>query len=279
MIVIFLLGTLQGWAEEEEAQAPQQFQGFNLVGYTDAGTKSWDVQGDTADIIGNEIKLNNIVANSYGNPPVNLTAKTGTIQKDSGHIHLEQDVIITSQEGSKLTTDSLDWERDKDLITTDDPVMITDPRVTATGMGLTAHPGLKTAQMNEDVIAHINPEPDQPKTEKVTVTCDGPMEIDQAKHMATFNKNVVAVQLDRVLKADKVEVYFDDQTNQITEMVCTGNVEIKQGENSSFSERAIYRAADQKLILLGRPKLILYTESSNSIASFGEGFADSEEKK
>jgi hypothetical protein len=50
--------------------------------------------------------------------------------------------------------------------------------------------------------------------------------------------------------------------------VAEGNVKIVRGENVSYSEEAVYTAADRKITLLGRPKLIIYsTEGMN--ASFG----------
>lgn len=253
--MIFLAGSLVLHADE----APQQFQGFNLEGYTQNGQKSWDVTGETADIMGNLIKLTNIIANAYGDEKMNLTAQNGTINQANGQMHLQKDVVITTQTGTQMTTDSLDWEREKDLVKTNDAVTITNKDLTATGTGIIAHPNLKTAQMNEDVTVKVKTEPEAIDPKVVTITCDGPLEIDQAKSMAVFNKNVVAVQEGRTLKADKIEMYFDAKTNKIQEMICTGNVSIIQGQNTTYSESAIYKAGEQKLILSGRPKLILFT--------------------
>ena len=266
---ILLVGSMVLHAEEPA----QQFEGFNLEGYSQNGQKSWDVKGETADIMGNLIKLNNIVANAYGDEKMNLTAQNGTIDQGSGKMHLEKDVVITTETGTKMTTDSLDWEREKDLVTTNDPVKLTNKDMTATGTGAIAHPGLKTAQMNEDVTVNVKsdsqtPENEPTKIQNVTITCDGPLEIDQAKQMAIFNKNVVAVQEGRTLKADKIEMYFDMVTNRIKQMVCLGNVEITQGENITYSEKAVYNAGDQKLILSGRPKLILNI-GENGLAPLG----------
>ena len=243
---------------EEEAQ---QFEGFNLQGYTQNGSKSWDVKGETADIMGNVIKLTNILANAYGEQQMNLTARNGTIDQGTGKMHLEKDVVITTDTGTQMTTNSLDWEREKDLVTTDDHVKIINKDMEATGTGIIAHPNLKTAQMNEDVTVNVKSQQEQAsgltQIQNVQITCDGPLEIDQAKQQAVFNKNVVAIQEGKTLKADKIEVYFDQVTNQIKQMVCIGHVVIIQGGNTTYSEKAVYNAGEQKLILSGRPKLIL----------------------
>ena len=254
-----------GIAEE----VSQKLDKFNLQGYADNGDKAWDVNGDHANIEGNNIDITNVDANRFGDQDINLKAKKGTIDKTSGKIHLEKDVVITSESGSTLKTDSLDWEKEKDLVSTDDLVVITDKGMEAVGKGLTAHPGQQTAQMHNDVTVKVNTEPEKPLDGRiVTVTCDGPMEVDQAKNMAVFNVNVVAVQSDRTLKADRMELYFDPTTKQIKQTICIGHVIIVQGENETYADKAVYDGPSQKLTLTGRPKLIMLTEGEGSIGSF-----------
>ena len=256
--ILLLPFALSGWAEEAAVQ--QQLEGFNLNGYTDGGTKSWDINGDTADISDKSIKINNVNANSYGKQNTNLTAKTGTIDKVSGNVHLQEDVVITSKErGTQLTTDSLDWKRNEDLVKTTDPVQIKDKAMLITGTGMTAHPNLKTAQIDQDVTANVKSVSATAATQAVTITCDGPMELDQLRQSAVFNKNVVAIEKStgRELRADKVEVYFDQKNSKIKRMICTGNVSVHQGKNVTYAEALTYDAADQKMTLTGRPRLVL----------------------
>jgi 3-deoxy-D-manno-octulosonate 8-phosphate phosphatase (KDO 8-P phosphatase) len=242
----------------------QKFQGFNLAGYTDTGEKAWDVNGEAADIQGDTIEITNVDANRFGEGDVNLKAKHGTVDKINGNIQLKDDVVITSKEGGQLQTESLNWEKGKDLVTTKDDVTLTGDGMTATGTGLTAHPGLKTAQMDKNVTVKVNAEPKNPAGRLVTITSDGPMEVDQVKQMATFQDRVVAVQDQYTLKADRMEVYFDPQTKQIAQTICIGNVVIEQGENRSYAQKAVYSSATQKLTLTGRPKLIMVTEGGNN---------------
>ncbi len=240
-------------------QGAQQFEKFNLQGYTDAGAKAWDVKGDTAHVDGNLVNINNVDANHYGQEPVNLTAAKGQINKENGNVHLEKDVVITAQKGSQLKTDYIDWEKGKNIVKTDAVVVITDPAqgMTASGVGLSAHPSLQTAQMQQDV--KVTLKNDKSHDQTLTISCDGPMEIDQKKNKATFSKNVVAVQTDRTLKADLMEVFFDPVTNKIKQAVCTGHVQMIQAGNITNSEKAVYNGTDETLTLLGRPQLIMVT--------------------
>jgi len=274
-LILFFVTTAAPAGAQEGAQ---QFEKFNLQGYTDGGAKSWDVKGDTAQVEGDIVKMQNVEANHYGPPgqQVNLTAQSGQLNKTSGSVHLEKDVVITAQaSGGTLTTDYLDWDKKNDLVKTDAAVKITDPSqgMTATGTGLKAHPNLQTAQMNEDVTVIVKDEKTQ--IQKVVITSDGPMEIDQKKSRATFSKNVVAIEADRTLKADLMEVFFDPVTNRIKEAVCTGNVQILQGGNVTHSDKAVYNATDQTLTLVGRPKLIMEMNGKSLMPSL----KDSKDKK
>lgn len=265
-IAIFLMTTI---AVEAQMDAEQKFKGFNLQGYTEEGEKSWDVNGETADIVGAEVKLSNVNANAYGEQEMSVTAQTGTIDQKSGELLLKDDVIITSGQGTQVLTDSLNWSREKDLVSTDDDILITNEGLTVTGKGMDATPGLKSAQIRENVAVTVDPEPKSKTSTKISITSDGPMIVDQKKMMAEFNDNVRAVQDDQTLQADKMEVYFDEKMTEITGIVCTGNVEIVRGENMTFAEKAVYDGKTKRLTFSGRPKLILTTEGNDGLASFG----------
>lgn len=265
ILVIFLVSSLV-IAEED---SNQQFLDFNLAGYGVGGKKTWDVKGQSADIFENIIKLKYIVANVYGQEEMTLTAKKGSLDKATGNMHLEQDVVATTKTGAKLTTDSLDWQRKDDLITTPDIVTVERENMTAVGTGAKAHPSLNKAQLEKDVTVKINTEPKKAGGNWTTITCEGPLEIDYAKQLARFNKKVKAVDTQGTIYADKMEVYFDFKTKQLNKIVCKGNVKIEKEQNTSYSDKAIYLASEKKVTLLGRPKLILFTEEGKLNAPFG----------
>jgi len=267
MVTIILVSAGGIYADEPE----QKFYGFNLQGYDEEGKMSWEVNGDTADIIGSEIILSNVDANTFGDEKMNVVAKTGIVDQISGKMHLEEDVVITSEGGQKLITDSLDWDRNEDLVTTPDDVLIIGDKMMVTGTGMRAQPGLKLATIIKDVTVIVDIEQDEKKeSKKLTITSDGPMVINQLKSIATFDVNVVAFQDDQTIKADHMEIHFDPGMKGIQKMVCTGHVEIEQGGNKSYAQKAVYIAATKKLTLSGRPKLILLTEGGGLFAASGD---------
>jgi LPS export ABC transporter protein LptC/lipopolysaccharide transport protein LptA len=263
--VLFMLFAmpLLGWSQEE-----QQIQGFNLKGYKDDGSEAWDVKGSTANIMGSEVFLSDVDVNAYGDENVNVTAATGRLNQVTGKVQLTDDVVITSERGTRLMTDSLDWDKENQTISTDENVWITDERVTVSGRGISARQALKTAEIREDVTVNMKADVDNVDAHVLVITSDGPMVIDQMKGLATFEKNVRAVHGDRTLNGDKIEIYFDQTVNQIREIICLGNVEIVQGANKTFADKAIYNAETQQISLFGRPKLILITEGPGAITTF-----------
>jgi lipopolysaccharide assembly outer membrane protein LptD (OstA) len=178
-----------------------------------------------------------------------------------------------------MTTDTLDWQKGKDLVSTPDKVFIKQEKMDATGTGLTAQPGLKVAQLNKDVTVKMNTQSNPAMNPEVlTITCDGPMEIDQAKNQAVFNTNVVAVQVGRELKTDRMELYFDLEAKQIKEIICLGHVIITQGENKTYADKAVYDAAEKKMTLSGRPKLIMITSGQGGLGGLSDMMKSKDKK-
>lgn len=318
-LLLALLFCGVSYAQEEKPAAiesDQQISEFSLAGYGEKGKKSWDIAGKTADIFGDVIKLNDVEGNMYAeSDDVNLTADKGNFDKKEGKVHLEDNVVITTASGSKLTTDSLDWDRKQQLVSTDDVVNIVRDNMTTVAKGAEGQPNLSRIKFKEDVNMEILPKPEPgEETNKIAIECDGPLEIDYAKNIATFKNNVKVDTQDNLIYCDLMDVYFlnppksednaqeaasgsaaipvdagktaaadnavavdakkDDAASsqmmgaKIDRIVCRGNVKIVNGQNTSYSEEAVYTALDKKIVLTGRPKLVLYSTEDIS-ASLG----------
>jgi lipopolysaccharide export system protein LptA len=112
---------------------------------------------------------------------------------------------------------------------------------------------------------------------QITVTCDGPLEVEYQKNVAIFKNNVKADKGDSVIYCDVLELYFSKNenapaasapagsseaalmANRLDRIVAHGNVRIERGPNVSYCQQATYTQADQKITLTGSPKLVLYS--------------------
>jgi len=277
-------------ADNQNQESDQQISEFSLGGYGEKGKKTWDIAGKSADIFDNIIKLKDVTANMYGDKEdIKLTADKGDFDKAEGKVHVEQNVVITTTTGSRLTTESLDWDRKKQVVSTNDVVNIHRDNMVTIAKGAVGQPDLSKVKLEKDVTVNINPK-DEPGKDganknKIVIICDGPLEIDYAKNIATFKNNVKVDTQDNVMYSDIMDVYFlaSDKSRQaqdntkgnmdmmgtkIDKIVARGNVKIVQGENTTYSQEAQYTAADKKIILTGRPQLVIYSTEGLS-ASFG----------
>jgi LPS export ABC transporter protein LptC len=275
LLVIFLFCSILSYADQTTDGATtgsQQLQGFNLNGYNNQGDKTWDVNGTKADISDTNIQITNVDANFYGKEQANLTADHGTINKTNGNVNLKDNVVVTSQDrGTQLTTDTLDWNRNKDLVSTQDPVKIVDDQGVITGQGMSAHPNLKKAQINKHVKAKVHTQSkDDPDDQLITITSDGPMQMNQALGYAVFNVHVIAVEAStgRQLHCDKMEIWFNMLTKKIKKGICTGHVQAIQGTDISYADKMIYEGDTQLLTMIGRPKIIFDTGSTKGNGMF-----------
>jgi LPS export ABC transporter protein LptC len=278
------------FAQDNETSYPeQQMSDFSLSGTSAKGKQKWDITGESADIESDVIKLNRIESNLYqGTESVKLTAEKGNFDRQEGQVHLEKDVVITTSSGAKLTTDSLDWDRKNEMVSTKAPVNIERQDMTITGQGAKGYPDLNKVDLEKDV--HVKIENALNETEgelkeknKIIIECDGPLQVDYKKNTAVFNNNVKVQTPDALIESDIMEVYFHTQdtekvkddadsaelaSSRIEKIVARGNVKITRDENMSYSEEAVYAASDRRITLSGRPKLVIYsTEGFN--ASFG----------
>jgi len=295
-VVLFLITSFSFAEEKAPEESDQQISDFSLAGYGEKGEKAWDLSGKSADIFDEVIKLKDVVGNMYDKKEdMNLTADRGDFNKEDGSVHLEENVVITTSSGAKLTTDSLDWDRNEEIISTKDLVNIERNNLVAVAQGAKGEPSLNTMALEREVRVDINSikkdrEQSTVTKEKTTITCDGPLEIDYEKNIAVFNNNVKVDRPDTILYSDKMDVYFSQTSedsdepeeadgpagsdemmgSSIDKIIAQGNVKIVRGENISYSDKATYLATDKRIILNGRPKLVIYSTEDLSDASLGD---------
>ena len=283
VFLFFACTCLKAETTKEVKESNQQIGDFSLSGFGDKGKKAWDISGKSADIFNEVVKLKEVVGNHYADKDtINLTADKGDFNKASGVVHLEDNVVITTSTGAKLTTNSLDWDRKQQIVSTLDRVNLQRSDMFLSGVGAKGQTGLKQVALDKDVRLDIEPmDKLKGKKEKILITCDGPLEVDYEKNIAILYNNVKVEKSDLTIFSDKMEVYFipkseDSKKEQgaavmsssINKIVSKGNVRILRGENTSYSQEAIYTAADKKMLLTGRPQILIY-QTEGMDAAFG----------
>ena len=263
-------------------ESDQQIGDFSLSGFGDKGKKSWDLSGKSADVFSEVVKLKKVVGNNYTqDDTINLTADNGDFNKQSGVVHLQDNVVITTSSGSKLTTDTLDWDRKQQIVSTLDRVNLARADMNLSGKGAQGQTALKQIVLGKDVRLDILALDKQiGKKEKILITCEGPLDVDYEKNIAIFNNNVKVEKSDLIIYSDIMQVYFTPQqqnkaavqssaviSSSLNKIIALGNVRIIRGENISYSQQAIYTAVDKKITLTGKPQIIIYQTENIDAAS------------
>ena len=284
-IFLFLVGSGLLAQEVDQTKASgQQIDDFSLSGFGDKGKKSWDLAGKSADILNEVVKLKEVKGNHYAEKDsINLTADNGDFNKKSGVVHLQDNVVITTSGGAKLTTDSLDWDRKQQIVSTLDRVNLERADMNLSGVGAKGQTALKQVVLEKDVRLDVSPVDKKTHLkEKIAITCDGSLDVDYEKNIAIFNNNVKVEKTDLTIYSDKMEVYFTPKSeankaasetavvsSSINKIIALGNVRIVRGENTSYSQEAIYNAIDKKITLTGRPQIVIY-QTENANAALGD---------
>jgi len=274
--VLSFTGCSEKIDESEISDAPeleQKIVSFNLTNYTEKGGKKWELKGETANIMSEVIYLTTISADTYDEPSINLTSDDGTYNKKTRVVFLTNNVIVTTSDGLTLNTDSMEWDGATDVIFTPDIVKIKRSDVVATGLGAKAFPQMKKVRLEEDVVVQLMRDAmggaalddleenlDNEKKHKATITCDGPLEIDYENNIAIFNNNVKVDDQRGQIYSNIMQAYLDPVSKSIFKVVAEGDVRVVREEDSTFSERAVYTTADQKIVLLGKPKIFIHAD-------------------
>lgn len=231
----------------------EQMQSFSICSFSESGKKTWEAKGKSADILSDIINLSDINANSYGDEvKVNLRAEQGVFNRTNNNLELKENVVAVTNEGTKLTTQRLCWNAKEELIDTDEHVLIEREDMDLEGIGGSAKPNLKRAQLNKDVKLKM-------KDRATVITCDGPLEVDYNGNVSYFHNNVKLDDGKVQIYSDKSTAYFDPKRRLLTKVFCEGNVEIVRGEDVTYAEEMTYLPDQGRVILTGRPKIVIHS--------------------
>lgn len=237
-------------AAKEAEGLEQKVLSFTIDGRSPKGAKQWHLEGNSAEIRGDDIYLNDLKAVVYGdNVTANLTSDAGLYRRNKGEVELMGNVKVFGDDGFTLTTEKARWSQATKEIFTDDIVNIKREGMTAVGTGGMANSDAKIALLKENITVMIEPD--------TKVNCTGPLEVDYSSNVAVFHDNVVVVDKDGKMYSDKLTVNLDAETQNLKQVTAEGNVKIKRGKSYTLSEKAIYTDSTKSAQLLGKPRVII----------------------
>jgi len=240
----------------------QKILSFDMTGFTKDGKKKWDIEGESADIIADTVILNEIKANAYSEDrTVVLKADSGEYDKKENSLRLQDNVVVTTSDGIKLTAEWFKWISETNKIETESFVEVVKEELYASGYGARASTTNKEVQLNKDVVV---------KQREMTINCGGPLIIDYGKNKASFHDRAVVTEPRGEMIADRLDVFFNPDSQKIETILAEGNVELKRGQNLAKGQKIIYTVATGEAVLTGNPEILIYSKKDIGDALTGD---------
>ena len=246
--------------QEEETKQTHKVYYFSFTKYKPAGKKEIEIEGDSANILAKTVQLMNVVAKAYAEEvPVTITADEGHYNKMKNLVHLEKNVIATTEDGTRLLTEELDIFPSKRLMETDVLAEVKKDNINIEGIGARGDSKLKRIKFKKNVTVIVQDPNEESSGGPTIITCDGPLVIDYEKNIAHFKDNVVAEDERGTLTADRMDVYYNKVSRRVAKIVAVGNVEIESPDgNKTYSDNVVYLAEEGRIILGGDTEALYY---------------------
>ncbi len=251
-----------------ENKVLQKVYRFSFSKYDMNGKKELEIEGDSANIFAKNILFTNVLAKAFAeDSPITITADSGVFDKTTNNVHLQKNVIATTNTGTRLLTEELEINPAAKTVETEVHAKVKRENIHVEGIGASGDSQLKKVNFKKNVTVVVQNLDTETKAPTI-ITCDGPLEIDYERNIAHFSQNVVAKDERGKLFADFMDVFYNQGTKKIYKIIATGNVIIinKDG-HQTYSDNAIYLAEDGKVILGGDVEAVGAKESRRGSSS------------
>lgn len=277
--IVFYLGVIQlqlflAQQRDQKATKPSKtvedvfhrVYSFSFSKYATTGNKEIEIEGDSADVFTKNVLLKNVIAKAYAEEsPVTITADKGVIDKTTSVVHLEKNVVATTENGTRLLTEALDILPNKKMLETDRQAEVKRDNISIEGEGARGDSRLKRVRFKQKVTVMVK-NPESKSGVPTVITCDGPLIVDYDKNIARFHDNVLASDERGKLRADSMDVYYNKDSRRVAKIVAVGNVVVENPDgNQTLSDNVTYLAEEGRIILGGDTEA-LYKEGGKSLS-------------
>ena len=273
IIVVFLAVVLIGCAKERKAaenkpavsdkaleeNLTQNVNTFTLSSVGDDGTSNWKLQGDSADIVEDNVNIKNVCIKSQTkDSAVTMTCKKGLIKKSQDLGIFKEDVLLVYDDGTTVATDAIDWSFKKQIAKASGPVCVKSGGLQTNADGAYLKKGVNEIQLNKNVLMNTD--------SGTTIKCSGPLMLDYKKNIAVFNKDVQIENQKGKMFSKKMVAFFDPEKKKVTKVEATGDVKLIRGASVSMSDKAVYFSDEGRAVLTGNPIVFVDAEEAKKAA-------------
>ncbi len=238
--------------EQAQKETAQRVYSFSFSKYTETGQKELEIEGDSADILSQNVELMNVIAKAYAEEsPVTITADQGSINRATSDVLLHNNVVATTETGTRLMTEQLEIDANHKSLNSNVQTKVKKDNINIEGTGASSDSQLNKVIFKKKVTVVIQ-DPESETSNPTIITSDGPLEVDYKRNIAHFTQNVVAQHERGILNSDYMDVIYDKNTRRVSKIIARGNVTITSKEgNKTYSDNAVYLADKGRIVLGG----------------------------
>mgnify|MGYP001558590105 CR=1 FL=1 len=168
-----LLSGSQFWkmpSSETKDGLSQRIYSFSFSKYTEDGKRELEIEGDSADILSQNVGLTNVIAKAFAEEsPVTITADQGSIDRSTNNILLHKNVVATTENGTRLMTEKLEIHPNDKSLATDVEAKVKKDNINIQGIGAHSDSQLSKVTFKKNVTVVIQDPDSELKSPTATI--------------------------------------------------------------------------------------------------------------
>ncbi len=167
---------------------------------------------------------------------VRIVAERGSYLRDQSQVTFAGNVKVTSSDGLEVATESLKYDQQSEIASTDEAVQFRRGEISGSSIGATLHAKDRNLTLpNNPVVVSSNPDPNKKGAPPVEIRGDRADYVEK-DGLLRFEGNVAVTQGERLARADQMTGFINPQTKKIERLELRGNSYLKSQEKGKASE-------------------------------------------
>jgi lipopolysaccharide export system protein LptA len=167
---------------------------------------------------------------------VRIVAERGSYLRDQSQVTFTGDVKVTSSDGLEVTTESLSYNQQSEIASTEAAVRFRQGEISGSSLGASLHAKERNLTLpNNPHVISANPDPNKKGGSPVEIRGDRADYVEK-DGVIRFEGNVSVTQGERLARADQITGVINQQTKKLERIEMRGNSFLKSQEKGKASE-------------------------------------------
>lgn len=167
---------------------------------------------------------------------VHIVAERGSYLRDQSQVTFSGNVKVTSSDGLEVTTESLKYDQQSEIASTEEAVQFRREEISGSSIGALLHAKDRNLTLPKNpIVVSSNPDPNKKSAPPVEIRGDSANYVEK-DGLLRFEGNAAITQGERSARADQMTGFINSQTKKIERIELRGNSYLKSQEKGKASE-------------------------------------------